>query len=135
MKVVGGLYRIQEFDISWVLNTFTKSGPLVTIEIDGFTYKVHKGSQRYHLFKKKGLTCTHCGRTANKCFLEISHGQGNMAHFNFYEVLEGFKDRLFTKDHIIPKALGGKNVLNNYQTMCMCCNGKKGATLPDMVVL
>lgn len=58
MKVVGGLYRIQEFDISWVLETFTQNDGPVKMEIGGYEYLVKKGSQRYHLFKKKGLTCT-----------------------------------------------------------------------------
>lgn len=132
IKCVGGLYRIKEFDIQYVLETFTKfSKKPIAIEIDGFTYAVKTGSMRYHLFKKKGLTCVHCKRMANKCFLEISPGQGNSAHFNFYEVVEGKKDRLFTKDHIIPKALGGKDKFNNYQPMCTNCNGNKGAKLPN----
>ena len=33
---------------------------------------------------------------------------------------------LITKDHIIPKSKGGKDKLDNYQTMCVRCNKRKG---------
>jgi 5-methylcytosine-specific restriction endonuclease McrA len=34
-----------------------------------------------------------------------------------------------TKDHIVPKSKGGKDMLSNTQTMCVICNTKKGDTL------
>ncbi len=35
---------------------------------------------------------------------------------------------LMTKDHIIPRSKGGPTTLENLQTMCSICNGKKGNT-------
>lgn len=49
------------------------------------------------------------------------------AHFNLYAEKDG-ESRLMTKDHIIPKSKGGKNHLDNLQTMCDHCNSKKGST-------
>jgi 5-methylcytosine-specific restriction endonuclease McrA len=34
-----------------------------------------------------------------------------------------------TKDHIVPKSKGGKDMLSNTQTICVICNTKKGDTL------
>jgi len=35
-------------------------------------------------------------------------------------------DILMTKDHIVPVSLGGKDSLDNLQTMCYRCNRSKG---------
>ena len=36
-----------------------------------------------------------------------------------------------TKDHILPKSKGGKDEIDNYQTMCIRCNKAKGNNLED----
>jgi 5-methylcytosine-specific restriction endonuclease McrA len=38
-----------------------------------------------------------------------------------------------TIDHIYPKSWGGGNVLENYQTLCQPCNGKKNDTVIDFI--
>jgi 5-methylcytosine-specific restriction endonuclease McrA len=35
-----------------------------------------------------------------------------------------------TIDHIIPKSLGGQDILSNMQLMCKQCNGNKGDSIP-----
>ena len=89
---------------------------------------VRMGSQRYKLFKEKGVKCVRCGikgiyfarerqlRTRSKCV---------RPHFNLYAIKNG-KEILMTKDHIIPKSKGGENHQDNYQPMCAPCNQKKG---------
>jgi 5-methylcytosine-specific restriction endonuclease McrA len=37
-----------------------------------------------------------------------------------------------TKDHIFPKSKGGKDVIENMQTMCTICNKNKGSDVPEM---
>ena len=49
------------------------------------------------------------------------------AHFNFWAVLPDGNLRLMTKDHIKPKSRGGKDCIENMQTMCYECNQQKGA--------
>jgi len=34
-----------------------------------------------------------------------------------------------TKDHVVPKGLGGSNTLDNYVLACQTCNNDKGTTL------
>ena len=36
-------------------------------------------------------------------------------------------DNPLTADHIVPLALGGRNVRDNVQVMCRACNSRKGA--------
>lgn len=92
--------------------------------------KIRTNSDRYILFKTKGLTCVNCGKTANKAYVEITQENlrlGTTAHINFYYVDQSGNRLLFTKDHIIPKSKGGKDCQENYQTMCQICNSMKGS--------
>lgn len=93
------------------------------------TYKVRVYSQRYLVFKNN-LTCVVCGLKGEKVYLDQEKKNCNNAHFNLYGVENG-QLVLMTKDHIIPKARGGKNYLQNYQTMCCICNNLKSNTQLD----
>ena len=83
--------------------------------------KIKVNSQRYQVFATKGCTCCNCGLQAKYFALEKFKDQDNY-HLNLYGINTQGKEVLFTKDHIIPKAKGGKNILENYQTMCNVCN-------------
>ena len=48
---------------------------------------------------------------------------------NLYAIDENGKEVLMTKDHILPKSKGGKDEIDNYQTMCIRCNEAKGNNL------
>lgn len=130
MSEISSIYkRLEEFDIQWVLHHFLEKNINTIIEVNGIEYLVRSGSPQYILFKTKGLKCVRCGCRANKCFLETTFQQNNFANFHFYRIKEGKPELLFTIDHIIPKALGGKNEISNYQTMCHFCNKKKGSKI------
>lgn len=101
-------------------------------EYDGWI--VHMDSQRYELFKAKGTQCVRCGLEGTVFLLQRQRRESptnpsNRAHFNLYAEVEG-KWVLLTKDHIIPRAEGGRDQLSNYQTMCAPCNFAKADTLP-----
>lgn len=87
-------------------------------------YRVRTDSLRYLVFyKSKTKKCALCNRKITYCLLQRHESQNSSsAHFNFFSE-EG---TLFTKDHIVPKSMGGTNRLTNLQTMCVSCNGKKG---------
>jgi len=94
----------------------------LTVVIDGEEILVL--SDRYKMFFTQGYTCKECGLTGKFFALEKAD-LDKRYHLNLYAIKNG-KEILMTKDHIIPKSKGGKNILSNYQTMCTVCNKKKG---------
>lgn len=92
--------------------------------------EISPSSQRYQLFFTKGMTCVECGLTGQFFAKEKHTNKENRYHLNLYAIDKNGKEVLMTKDHIIPKSKGGKNILDNYQCMCVNCNCKKGSTLP-----
>lgn len=91
---------------------------------DNITVKMD--SDRYELFFTKGTTCVDCGIEGQYFWLEQNEGQPGAAyHFNLYGLDNDGNEILMTKDHIIPKSKGGRNHIDNYQTMCVHCNGRK----------
>lgn len=101
-----------------------KKGTII-IDFDGDPLKAN--SQRYTLFFTKGFKCVKCG-IEGKYFAKERDPSSNSDkyHLNLYALDENGKEVLMTKDHIIPKSKGGKNKLENYQTMCCRCNNNKG---------
>lgn len=96
------------------------------VQVEG--HNVYTTSLRYKTFIEKGYTCVCCGRTGAYYALEKSTGSNqNRAHFNLYSD----DDVLMTKDHILPKSKGGRDCIENMQTMCTVCNSAKGSTVPD----
>ena len=91
------------------------------IEIDGV--KVKKWSDRYAVFFRSKV-CTECGCVGTH-YASERHVDSQHYHFNLYAQIDG-KFRLMTKDHIVPRSKGGRNSLDNYQTMCIKCNMAKG---------
>ena len=99
----------------------------IPFEINGEIHHVKMNSQRYHTFKNTGTNCVKCGLKGKFFALEKSpYDKHPYYHFNLYGFDENDNEILFTKDHIIPKSLGGKDHIDNYQTMCSICNGTKG---------
>lgn len=100
---------------------------------------VNTRSDRYELFATKGVKCVSCGIEGSFFALERStkcnhdrhqkNRQQRRPHFNLYAVREDGQEVLMTKDHILPKSKGGKDRLENYQTMCKVCNETKADSL------
>jgi hypothetical protein len=104
-------------------NSGIKSGKKNKIEFNG--HLVNMASDRYKLFATKGVACVECGIEGSMFALE-KYENAIGYHFNLYAVDDVGNEILMTKDHIIPKSLGGPNNLSNYQTMCIHCNSNKG---------
>lgn len=87
--------------------------------------KIFTFSDRYKVFFTKGYKCAKCGLEGSFFALEKNTPEDGRYHLNLYAKKDE-EEILMTKDHIIPRSRGGKNSLDNYQTMCTICNCKKG---------
>lgn len=98
-------------------------------EFEGFMVKMN--SDRYRMFKAKGMTCVSCGLKG--VFFALERTKHSTAkgcnptrfHFNLYGYDQDGNEVMLTKDHIVPKSKGGNNHIDNYQTMCVVCNEEK----------
>lgn len=103
---------------------FNISNKKLKASIGGFLFKAN--SFRYEVFRNS-CVCSTCGLVGSLFVLERDLAQPNSnPHFNLY----GISDNsliLMTKDHIVPKSKGGRDVLSNFQTMCQPCNAEKGS--------
>ena len=91
--------------------------------------RVSMTSLRYRVFQKS-LACEKCGIVGNVMRLQYNNADKaraeDRAHFNLYCVREGEEDVLMTKDHILPRSKGGKDVISNLRTYCSPCNWERG---------
>jgi hypothetical protein len=105
---------------------------------NGKTYFI-RNKARYHTFSKN-TNCCCCGLKGEIVIIQRDTSQEknknykkvcidnicmDKATINLYGIDQYGKLVLMTKDHIIPSSLGGKNNVNNSQTMCTNCNNKK----------
>ena len=59
----------------------------------------------YELFRRDAQICLYCGRK--------------------------WKTNFLTRDHVVPKSLGGEDIWSNAVTACKGCNTKKGGRTPE----
>jgi len=125
-------FRMGKFPVNYVLDNIIDNKDESDIAINGVN--VYMSSQRYKLFKYKGIRCIKCGIVGEYFILEQhrqkSAYESKRFHFNLYGIDKNGKEMLMTKDHIIPKSKGGKNGLHNLQPMCMKCNNEKDDKMP-----
>lgn len=88
--------------------------------------RIKMTSQRYELFLLKSCDCVSCNAKGVHFALERTLGSQGGYHLNLYAKNDLNEEVLMTKDHILPKSKGGRDSLDNYQPMCIICNGLKG---------
>lgn len=107
-----------------LIDTNTKYSNKKRAMLGGQSIKI--SSLRLHTFKEKGCVCVECGRDATFFALERTDPKAPW-NLELYGRYVG-EEILFSKDHIQPKSLGGKDHIDNMQTMCVECNSAKGNT-------
>jgi hypothetical protein len=84
-------------------------------------------SLRLQTFLEKGTECAECKLKATHFAIERAPNKENESyHLNLWGLNDKSEEILFTHDHIIARALGGKDHISNTQTMCCFCNWEKG---------
>lgn len=100
----------------------------VKIKLTGDLIKIN--SLRLQTFAKSNV-CAKCGLVGNVFAKTINNPNASTWHLNLYaDTPDGLV--LFTKDHIKPKSDGGKDHIDNMQTMCIRCNTAKGSLPNDL---
>lgn len=84
---------------------------------------------KYALFLLAGTRCRHCG--IRGVFFAKERWPGvSQWHLNLYGVdSETGAEVVMTKDHVVPRSLGGTASLSNLQPLCKPCNERKGSRL------
>jgi 5-methylcytosine-specific restriction endonuclease McrA len=120
----GTLEVLGEFPLSTLL--LARKGGNHKFKCGDKTYSVKMGTNRYKTFLKS-MACVACGSVGKRLFLERFQQGGRTPHFNLYAVERG-ELVLMTKDHSVPKAMGGEDKQENLVTMCFVCNQIKGSS-------
>jgi len=105
--------------------------PRKWFEFGGQKYAVHVSGLRLSTFKIHGVVCQLCGVAGTHFKLQRSKGQPKDCHHHFN--LYANCGTLMTQDHVIPRSKGGRNSLENSQTLCEKCNSTKGDKLPEVL--
>ena len=106
---------------------FAKKNGEQFFRLDGFN--IPTNDLRYETFLNQTY-CVECGLKASFIAIERSDYHGGIFHLNLYSLQNGI-EVLMTRDHILPKSQNGSEHIENMQTMCTHCNGKKGAIIRD----
>jgi len=107
-----------------------RPGRLPEHEREFLGQKVWMNSWRYQTFATSGTNCCKCGLTGAYFALERDD-RTTRYHLNLYGVTDAGEEVLFTKDHIVPLVRGGRDSLDNFQTLCARCNVRKADHLVE----
>lgn len=124
------IYGKKVFSISEILDEYCARTE--RLEYNGITFGIRSSDYLRFIFSenvvKNDFRCAICGTRASHFRIKRDTQSDK-----FYLHLYGFIKRdnytkyiIFNRDHIIPKALGGSNTLENYQLTCSECNCFRG---------
>lgn len=93
---------------------------------------------RMMTFFEDGTTCHCCGLEAayfaiERNASEAQRNPGTNYHLNLWGIDQEGEEVLFTHDHTLARALGGKDDRSNTKTMCTKCNFEKSLTESEIL--
>jgi len=122
-------YNEVAFDEGFKISALPKEDRLVR----GRRVSACSGISLFQNIYSKGckITCYSCGAEADRWIADKGKKDHNSPPvLNLYGVHNG-KIVLFTRDHIIPKSLGGVDDIENLRPACDICNSQRGNTLSE----
>jgi len=92
-----------------------------------FNCRVRMNTRKLKVFRNSGLNCVECGLEGSLWVVEKQKVTSQPAKpvLNLYGIDKDGKEVMMTQDHIVSKAIGGTNKMENLQTMCFTCNSEK----------
>lgn len=83
------------------------------------------------VFKRErdNLKCACCGLHANVWIGGVQGPKDKRPALNLFHSAPDGANTMFTQDHIIPKAFGGSDSLDNMRVMCSACNWSRGSKI------
>ncbi len=114
---------LAEYSVDEIFDKLKSDGARQEFCVKDKVYRVKMNSKRYFVLKEN-KSCVACGIECKKAVLELP-SDCEYPHFNLYGEENG-KLVLMTKDHKLAVARGGKDTMDNYQSMCAICNNIKG---------
>jgi 5-methylcytosine-specific restriction endonuclease McrA len=151
------MITLAKFSMGEILPLLGQGNPKAKLLTDHGEYFVKTGSPRLECLKRN-QSCVCCGLAGIRWYLQTSRLGipkkqtvcfieecpwcqcrppnpmlgGDTPHLNLYGLHPTHGSLvLMTQDHIRPKSRGGKDNIENLQTMCTICNRRKGNLLPD----
>ena len=118
-------YKLLDFNkIQDTLKLLVTAKPLGRVLVYG--YPIWTDTDRYESLYVHGCKCAKCGLEASFAAIEKETSSKDKFHINIYGTRKSDGKHIqMTKDHIFPRAMGGMDIIENYQTLCESCNSKK----------
>lgn len=116
--------QLKVFEVEEILHLIRANiQDLIFQDETGANHKIKIGKQRYKVFSNNHI-CVSCGLIGSKMIAE-KQPSDHSPHLNLYAIDSNDNLVLMTQDHIQPKSIGGKDDLENLQTLCTICNNLK----------
>ena len=110
-------FKIAKEEFSNLNRKLKNKHRFTVVSEDGKEYSLKTKSLRYHVFYEN-LDCVECGAVGSYFLMQKTKEKDEKPHANLYAE----NGELMTKDHILRKSEGGKDHIENLQTMCFTCN-------------